>query len=434
MLFCFCCSGVARSAAAVDFIATNQSITDGQTIVSARGMFELGFFSPGASKKRYVGIWYKKIANGTVVWVANRETPLDDTSGVLKVTPRGNLELWNGLDTELWSSGSPQPNRDSMVAQLLDDGNLILREGNKTGTRQGQMIWQSFDYPSNTLLPGMKFGRDIRANFACYLTSWRSPNDPSNGDFTYGLDVNGYPQPILRREPSPYFRGGPWNGIRFSGYPELRTNPIYNFGFVFNQDEEYYYTEPLNESAPSILVLQENGLARRSTWTEQTRRWELYSTVPNDHCDTFGLCGANGECNIAASPKCGCLPGFVPKYKVDWDIGDWSKGCVRRKKLSCESDGGGRSDKFVKLTGLKVPDTRESWYDPLMTLAECQSTCLKNCSCTAYTNLDIRGSGSGCLIWFGDMFDLRLLNENGQELYVRMAASEAGKHPFIVKL
>ncbi|KAI4367177.1 hypothetical protein MLD38_022943 [Melastoma candidum] len=425
LLICFCGS-VARMAMAADFISVNHTITDGQTIISTRGMFELGFFSPGASNKRYLGIWYKKIANGTVVWAANRETPLDDTSGILKVSPQGRIVLQNGLGEEHWSAGLNPEDQRTLFAQLLDNGNLVLREG--TIGSQGDVIWQSFDCPSNTLLPGMKFGRDIKSNQAHYLTSWKSPDDPSQGDFTYGLDVNGFPQPILRKEPRPYFRGGPWNGVRFSGYPQLGPNPIYNFGFVFNNDEEYYFTQPLNETAPSILVLEENGLARRSTWVDQTGRWELFSLVPYDHCDTFGLCGANGECNIANSPSCGCLPGFVPKYRVDWDTGDWSKGCVRRKKLSCEDDGGGRSDKFAKLTGLKVPDTREAWFDTTMTLAECQSACLKNCSCTAYTNLDIRGPGSGCLMWFGDLFDIRVLNENGQELYVRMAASEFGSN------
>ncbi|MFS7960430.1 putative non-specific serine/threonine protein kinase [Helianthus anomalus] len=63
------------SCATLDTISTNQVIRDGDTIVSDDKMFELGFFSPGKSKNRYVGIWYKKISTGTVVWVANRETP-----------------------------------------------------------------------------------------------------------------------------------------------------------------------------------------------------------------------------------------------------------------------------------------------------------------------------------------------------------------------
>ncbi|GMN61971.1 hypothetical protein TIFTF001_031050 [Ficus carica] len=35
-----------------------------------------------------------------------------------------------------------------------------------------------------------------------------------------------------------------------------------------------------------------------------------------------------------------------------------------------------------------------------MNLEDCRAKCLSNCSCTAYTNYDIRGKGSGCINWF----------------------------------
>ncbi|THG17845.1 hypothetical protein TEA_011385 [Camellia sinensis var. sinensis] len=44
----------------------------------------------------------------------------------------------------------------------------------------------------------------------------------------------------------------------------------------------------------------------------------------------------------------------------------------------------------------------------------------------AYANLDVSGEGSGCLLWFNELVDIRVI-ENGQDLYVRMAASEFGQ-------
>jgi hypothetical protein len=61
-----------------------------------------------------------------------------------------------------------------------------------------------------------------------------------------------------------------------------------------------------------------------------------------------------------------------------------------------------------------------------MNLKECEMVCLKNCSCSAYANLDISKGGSGCLLWFGDLIDIRNLSVNGQDIYIRMAASEQG--------
>ena len=68
-----------------------------------------------------------------------------------------------------------------------------------------------------------------------------------------------------------------------------------------------------------------------------------------------------------------------------------------------------------------------------MNLKECASLCLRNCSCTAYANSDIR-AGSGCLLWFDDLIDMRELSITGQEFYVRMAASELGMHLSFVYL
>ena len=43
----------------------------------------------------------------------------------------------------------------------------------------------------------------------------------------------------------------------------------------------------------------------------------------------------------------------------------------------------------------------------------------------AYAHTDIRGQGSGCAIWFGDLVDVRTLPD-GQDLYIRMPESELG--------
>ena len=45
----------------IDVFTSSESVSDGRTLVSRDGNFELGFFRPGSSRNRYLGIWYKKI-------------------------------------------------------------------------------------------------------------------------------------------------------------------------------------------------------------------------------------------------------------------------------------------------------------------------------------------------------------------------------------
>ncbi|CAL5402910.1 unnamed protein product [Camellia sinensis] len=410
-----------NSSTAIDTITLNQIIKDGDTIVSAGGNFELGFFSPGSSKHRYLGIWYKKISSETqtVVWVANRASPITDKSGVLKVVSPGNLVLLNSANDVLWlsnmSSSAANP-----VAQLLDTGNLVMRDG--SDSNPGDYLWQSFDYPGDTFLPGMKFGINLTTGLNRFLSSWTSPDDPSPGEYTNKFHSGGYPQILMRKGSSIQFRSGPWNGLRFSGMPNLKPNPIYTFQFVYDQEEVYYKYELVNSSVVSRMVLNPGGMIQRFTWIDRTQSWLLFLTAQMDNCDRYALCGPYGSCNINNSPACGCLKGFEPRFAKEWDVADWSNGCVRKTRLEC-----GNGDGFLKVSGLKLPDTQHSWFNVSMGLEECERVCLRNCNCTGYANVDIRDGGSGCLIWFGDLIDIREYAENGQDLYVRMAASELEK-------
>ncbi|KAL4619308.1 hypothetical protein ACB092_06G069700 [Castanea dentata] len=402
---------------AVDSITPSQSISDGSTLVSKEGSFELGFFSPGSSKNRYLGIWYKNIPVRTVVWVANRLNPINDSSGLLMINRTSSLVLMSNNKSVVWSTGlGTQIQANNPVLQLLDSGNLVLKDGNS-----GISLWDSFDYPSDTLLPGMKMGWDLRKGIKRRFTAWKSPDDPSPGDFTYGIEMqpHSYPEAYIRKGNKKFYRTGPWNGLRYSGSPELKPNPLYAFDFVSNDDEVYYIYSLVNNSLITRIVLNQTSSSReRYTWIEAENVWRLYSSVPRDYCDNYGLCGANGNCILSGSPVCQCLEGFEPKSQEKWSLMDWSQGCVRNKPLSCHKDG------FVKFNELKLPDTTNSWMNKSMSLKECRDKCLNNCSCMAYTNSDIRGEGSGCVLWFGDLVDIRRFPAGGQELYIRMSVSE----------
>ncbi|KAK3003981.1 hypothetical protein RJ639_018172 [Escallonia herrerae] len=186
--------------------------------------------------------------------------------------------------------------------------------------------------------------------------------------------------------------------------------------------EVYYGFQLINSSVYSRLALNPDGVVQRLTWNYRTGDWNVYLSMPVDNCDIYGLCQGYGSCNIGNSPVCGCLDKFVPKYPRDWDNADWSNGCVRETPLvtlDCQ-----RGDGFLKYPGKRLPDPRNSSYNGNLTLQECHKVCLENCSCMAYANSDTRNGRNGCLLWFGELFDVRDLTENGQDLYIRVAASE----------
>lgn len=125
------------TAADTDTISPNQTLSGNQTIVSANGTFQLGFFTPGNSSKHYIGIWYKKVSQQIVLWVANRETPILDTSLAHLKILHGNLVLLNESHHVVWSTDSTSFTPSATVeAVLLETGNLVLHERSGTGSAQ----------------------------------------------------------------------------------------------------------------------------------------------------------------------------------------------------------------------------------------------------------------------------------------------------------
>ncbi|KAK2978986.1 LOW QUALITY PROTEIN: hypothetical protein RJ640_017550 [Escallonia rubra] len=399
-----------ESSGSQDILGPSLSVRDGESLVSARGKFELAFFSDGSSKNWYLGIWYYKMNPRTIVWVANRDNPLNDSSGTLKIGDDGNLILLDRMERVAWSTSAQNISTNRTVAQLLDSGNLVLRDESKT---EGN-LWQSFDHPSDTLLAGMKLG------FNRYLTSWKSSNDPSPGQFTYS--VNGYelPQLVIREGSVNKFRSGPWNGVGFSGIPTI-PNLVFNPRTVVTSGEMFYDYGLGNESTTTRSVISYSGEVQRYVWSSSLG-WLLIYTLPSDPCDVYGKCGSDGVCTMSNTRICSCLPGYIPKFSQDWEMNVWSGGCVQKHILNCSKGEG-----FKELKGVKVPDFPNFWISTSVTLKDCEAECLKNCSCTAYANSNVSGKGSGCLLWYGDLVDVRQFARSGnQNLYVRVSASDLG--------
>ncbi|KAK0600222.1 hypothetical protein LWI29_012826 [Acer saccharum] len=227
-------------------------------------------------------------------------------------------------------------------------------------------------------------------------------------------DPHGFPQLVLRNGSALRYRAGSWNVIRFTGALRLNPNPEFLYQFELNKDEQ--------GSLMSRLFMSQPGLIQLLVRSNQSKVWTTVYDAPEDQCDIYSFCGAQAACKTdSSSSVCVCLDGFEPKSPEEWRMSNWSKGCVRMTELNCE-----KGDEFRNYTGLKLPDTSNSTFNTSMSLQECKEKCLKDCSCTAYANSNISQEGSGCLLWFGNLTDIRLYDQGGQNFYIRMAAIEKG--------
>ncbi|KAM0952361.1 putative non-specific serine/threonine protein kinase [Dioscorea sansibarensis] len=398
---------------ATDTLYPNQSLQDGQTLVSAKQTFALGFFSPGRSKNRYVGIWYNKLQEHTVVWVANRGSPLASTNGTMELNSHGTLTINSMIFLPM-----PSVTLSNPVAQLLDDGNFVIREANSSN----EYAWQSFDYPTDTFLSGMKLGWDLRTGLNRNLTAWRSNDDPSAGTYVVSMDRRGSPQLTVWSGSAKKWLSGPWNGLEFSNIPEMSSYTGFYFDFVNNKDEVYYMYNTTGTKIETRLMVNQSGTVERFVWIESASTWSLFWYVPKSQCDAYSPCGPYGICDLNGWPMCSCLQGFAPKSPQAWALRDASSGCERRTELDCLN----RSDGFLTVSHAALPDTSSALVDMNVSLDECEARCLMNCSCTAYTSADIHGGGTGCIIWVTELSNLGRYPEGGRDLFVRLAAADLG--------
>ncbi|OEL26178.1 putative receptor-like protein kinase [Dichanthelium oligosanthes] len=380
-----------------DTFSKDRNITDNGTLVSADGVFTLGFFSPGVATKRYVGIWFT-VSRDAVCWVANRDHPINDNSGVLAVSDTGSLLVRDGSGQVAWSSNSTSTS--PLEAQLLNSGNLVVRNRGSSTT----ILWQSFDYPSNVMLSGMKVGKDFWNGAEWYITSWHSADDPSPRPFRRALDTSGLPDNIVWEGNAKRYRSGPWNGRWFSGIPEVLTyTNVMEYEMVISPREvTYSYIEKAGGPL-TYIVLLDTGVVRRLVWDSNARAWQVYFQGPRDVCDSYRKCGSFGlyvrrqrRVDVVLRLPQGVQPGVAGGVELEGHLG-------------------------------RVPaeHAHNVSVDRSITLEECRARCLANCSCLAYAAADIRGGDvrSGCAMWTDDIIDLRYV-DHGQDLYLRLARSE----------
>ncbi|KAL2244862.1 UNVERIFIED_CONTAM: G-type lectin S-receptor-like serine/threonine-protein kinase [Sesamum indicum] len=327
---------------------------------------------------------------------------------------RGNLVLMSQQKEILWSSHVTNSSRNTS-AQLLDSGNLVLRDNSN-----GRLLWESFRHPGDDFLPTMKITDNVNTGERAVITSWRTLEDPDFGSFTAGPQALSIPQIFIWNGSRPHWRSGPWNGLIFTGVTDMYAVYFDGYTVTRQNDGTVVFTRDYYGDLLMKIILKPNGSFVQTMWDVAKRDWNVTWVAPIDACDFYNVCGRFGSCNLRNSPMCSCLKGYEPVNKQEWDKGNWNHGCERRRTLQCDrssnSSDKSREDIFSKLTNVKVPD----FIQVLPGIKDdCEGLCLNNCSCIAYSH----DPGIGCVLWRDSLIDVRQFPSGGSDLYVRVAYS-----------
>ncbi|XP_038885783.1 G-type lectin S-receptor-like serine/threonine-protein kinase LECRK1 [Benincasa hispida] len=287
-------------------VTRGSSITAGsnQPWLSPSGDFAFGFY-PLPNVLYLVGIWFDKIPNKadqTLVWSANRDTPAPVNSKIsLNTTGQFVLLFPDGAIQTIISTQTPA---DS--GQMQDDGNFVLKDSNSAP------IGQSFDSPTDTLLPGQILGVNKK------MFSAKNISDFSTGNFMLQMQNDG--NLVL-------------SNYHFSniGYWFTVKTDINNTVLVFDNSSALMYTSgtaPIEQIFHNLTVnvpapvgdyyhratISVHGDFRQYAYPKtKGSGWIRGWGAMSDPCLVNTVCGLNGLCKSSDNDTvtCECLPGFV---------------------------------------------------------------------------------------------------------------------------
>ncbi|GJN18119.1 hypothetical protein PR202_gb05246 [Eleusine coracana subsp. coracana] len=345
-------------------ISTGSSlkVDHGKTfLISPDTTFSCGFYSSGAGTNAYYfSIWFTHAADKTVVWTANPGSPVNGHGSEISFTPDGNLILTDVNGSTVWESRTSWGK--STTADLLNNGNLVIRDSSDSDKE-----WQSFDSPTDTLLPSQSLTRETKlvsqsGNHRLYF----------DNDNVLRLLYNG-PDITSIYWPSPDYNALQNGRTRFNSSKIAVLDDEGNFlssdGFKMTASDSGFRVK-------RRITIDSDGNFRMYSLNASNGNWTVTGEAVLQMCYIHGLCGKNGICEYSKGFRCTCPPGYEMA-----DPMNWSKGCRPRFKINC-----GNPQDF---TFIKIPHGDFYGFDltsnKSISFEECKQICLDRCLCSSFT-------------------------------------------------
>ncbi|XP_010928045.1 G-type lectin S-receptor-like serine/threonine-protein kinase LECRK3 [Elaeis guineensis] len=375
-------------------ISLGSSLTaqTGQTTAwfSPSGDFAFGFW-PLETDGNYflLAIWFDKIKNKTVVWYANGNQAVQ-AEATVELTTDGQLSLKDHDANEVWNV---KPDSTVTYAAMLDSGNFVL------ASSDGSVRWQSFDNPSDTILPSQVLGsgKELRSRLmdTDYSSGRFELSIPSDGNLTfYPVDiVSGYKY-------DPY-----WS----SGTSEKGSQLVFNESGTIclalpNNTVLINFTTGRIDSIGDFYqrgTLDPDGVFRQYIYPKNTTTsggWTVVDFQPPDICRELttatgsGACGFNSYCVSGGgnrSVDCECPPDYAfedPSRKYKGCFPNFTARICGINESVTES-----MFELIEMINVDWPLSAYEHSSPI-DVDQCKRKCLSDCNCDVAVYQDEGGN------------------------------------------
>ncbi|PIN13631.1 Serine/threonine protein kinase [Handroanthus impetiginosus] len=337
-------------------------------LISPNRLFFAGFHPVGENAYSFA-IWFAKplcYSNCNLVWIANRDSPVNGRLSKFCLQGNGNLILTDANQFTSWESNTASTASSQLI--LRDNGNLMLL------TDSDEILWQSFDKPTDTLLPGQPLTKHTT------LISSRSKGNYSSGYYRLFFDDDN----VLRLvydgpETSSIYWPDPWllsNEAGRSRYNDSRNAVLNSSGYFRSSDQFMFRAADFGLEKIRRLKIDYDGNLRLYSLDENLGIWVVSWQAIFSSCGIHGTCGPNSLCSY--DPRigrvCSCLNGFKIKNHDDFSL-----GCEPEFELSLNKS---------ELTFIKVSQANFYGYNINVTrnttLKRCEEICLELHNCVGF--------------------------------------------------
>ncbi|KAL3379871.1 hypothetical protein AABB24_000501 [Solanum stoloniferum] len=341
--------------------------------------FALGFQKIGNESRYLLAIWFNKITDKTIVWSANRNNLALDGSKV-QLSADGRLVLTDPTGQEMWARG--MANDQLAYGAMLDNGNFVL------ATSSSDTLWQSFNEPTDTILPGQVLNQDNS------LVSSFSDTNVSSGRFEFILQTDGNLVLYTVNYPAETTNAAYWSPMSVgSGYQVIFNQS----GFIFLQAKNGTLINSISSNVENSrsqsmyhrAILEYDGVFRHYVHPKSSGRepmaWSSLYNIPDNICLSIrqrtggGACGFNSLCSIGTDqrPRCDCPLGYIlddPNDKLGSCRQNFSEQNCNHESREVESF------TFHEMLDTNWPD---SDYESHRDVSEdwCRRNCLNDCFC-----------------------------------------------------
>ncbi|KAE8649504.1 hypothetical protein Csa_017988 [Cucumis sativus] len=373
-------SDVGKRKLSSSLIASPRNHTNHSYWSSPSGDFAFGFLDTGTNGF-LLAIWFNKIPENTIVWSAN-PNHLVPSGSILQLTTHGQLVLNDSAANQIWAANFQTENTTVSHAAMLDTGNFILAAANNNSQ---VVLWQSFDEPTDTILPSQVMKPDT------ILIARFSKTNYSDGRFHLRMESDGNLVLYTRIVP-----------LGSQGNPYWSSNTVGSgFNLVFDLSGSIYVSAKngtaltyLTSKNPSSnqhnfyhrAIFEYDGVFRQYIYSKSDEAWKSVSDfIPLNICASInnglgsGVCGYNSYCVTGEDqrPICKCPQGY---YMVDPN--DEMQGC--RPSFIPQICSLAEANSF-DFFSIERSDWTDSDYEGYSGTNEdwCRRACLDDCFCAA---------------------------------------------------